>query len=39
MLRFILFIELKMMNNRFEKKEKKEKIIYAGEYSDRNNWC
>lgn len=36
---FILFIERKMMNNRFEKKEKKEKIIYAGEYSDRNNWC
>ncbi len=35
----ILFIERKMMNNRFEKKEKKEKIIYAGEYSDRNNWC
>ncbi len=35
---FILFIELKM-NNRFEKKEKKEKIIYAGEYSDRNNRC
>ena len=39
MLLFILFIERKMMNNRFEKKEKKEKIIYAGEYSDRNNWC
>jgi len=39
MLLFILFIERKTMNNRFEKKEKKEKIIYAGEYSDRNNWC